>query len=664
MEGSVVREYKGWYYLFYSSRCYCNDAYALGYATANSPAGPWTKFPGNPVFQKASSALGKISGPGHINLVKSPDGTEDWVVYHAHIATAAGGQRHTCIDRYRFEPNPGAPDKVVIDGPTLNLQPMPSGSTPVAAITGLDTFDNATQLDRARWSKVREEDSSYHRLTGSQLAITPRVGSLFTDGVDAVAKNVILQKAPDNESWYAITDMSFYGIPGARQREVHAGMVAWQDSRHYVAALMDPAGGLRLDLCQQTYGNRETFQTNLFNPPFPGIRYLRLAYDHTNRTLTFSVSADRANYSPITTVNSPLSDSRQTFAGLTAFTQAGTSQITGAEALFNWFHIDVPRMHHWPFDEHVQDLAGGLQSTAVGNAVISQQHILGTGSLELEGNARLLLGPPEALQNPSTARTVSFWIKPRSLDGNQVVYEEGNRTNGFAIRLSGSSVQAAISSASQLTAVSLPGVQSNVWQFVTVTFDGTAGTQGSLAIYFSGQFRMRSDAPSQIPSPQGDAVIGGVNGSYAFGDAGGRFQGLIDDLQVNEGRAEPLASDADLDGLTEAQELAIGTSPAVADSDHDGVLDGFEVVFAGTDPLNQTETFKIDYDAAICAFLVPSVSNFRFFFEQFNVATGEWSHRAGPFETGGCNASVPLNDLGFSSEEPAVLLRVRVANPQ
>ena len=129
-EGAVVREHNGTYYLFYSSRCYCNDGYAVGYATSPSPKGStWTKYSGNPILQKVNSALGKVSGPGHCNLVKAPDGVEDWMVYHAHISTAAGGQRHTAMDRYHF--NPGANGRAGYSGRRW-LQRWPSKRSPPA----------------------------------------------------------------------------------------------------------------------------------------------------------------------------------------------------------------------------------------------------------------------------------------------------------------------------------------------------------------------------------------------------------------------------------------------------------------------------------------------------------------------------------------------------
>lgn len=47
----------------------------------------WVRSP-NPVFQR-SNASG-VYGPGHNGFFKSPDGTEDWMVYHAN-SSASGG---------------------------------------------------------------------------------------------------------------------------------------------------------------------------------------------------------------------------------------------------------------------------------------------------------------------------------------------------------------------------------------------------------------------------------------------------------------------------------------------------------------------------------------------------------------------------------------------
>ena len=56
------------------------------------------------------------------------------------------------------------------------------------------------------------------------------------------------------------------------------------------------------------------------------------------------------------------------------------------------------------------------------------------------------------------------------------------------------------------------------------------------------------------------------------------------------------ALDTDGDGLTDAEEAALGTNPNVPDTDGGGVNDGDEVAF-GTDPLNPTDDVSIPADA-------------------------------------------------------------------
>ena len=49
---------------------------------------------------------------------------------------------------------------------------------------------------------------------------------------------------------------------------------------------------------------------------------------------------------------------------------------------------------------------------------------------------------------------------------------------------------------------------------------------------------------------------------------------------------EPEPVDTDSDGLTDDEEVLLGTDPLVADTDSDGLTDGDEVNTYGTDPLN------------------------------------------------------------------------------
>jgi GH43 family beta-xylosidase len=65
-----------------------------------------------------------VFGPGHCSFVKSPDGKEDWIVYHAHIGQGTS-KRNVRIQRFTWNadgsPNFGAPIS-----PSISLSP-PSG---------------------------------------------------------------------------------------------------------------------------------------------------------------------------------------------------------------------------------------------------------------------------------------------------------------------------------------------------------------------------------------------------------------------------------------------------------------------------------------------------------------------------------------------------------
>ena len=65
-----------------------------------------------------------------------------------------------------------------------------------------------------------------------------------------------------------------------------------------------------------------------------------------------------------------------------------------------------------------------------------------------------------------------------------------------------------------------------------------------------------------------------------------------------------------------------------------------------------------------CGRLPPStsrVSAFNFISEQWNSSTAQWAYRAGPFATQGSQTLISLDQLGYTPDESAVLLRVKVA---
>lgn len=124
-EGPEIVKHKGTYYLTYSGSHFENPEYAVGYATSDSPLGPWKKYAFNPVMK--STAYGH--GTAHHCFTPSPDGKETFIVYHRHRSLKETEPRALSIDRVRFVPDPaGGPDILQIHGPTSSPQPLPSGA--------------------------------------------------------------------------------------------------------------------------------------------------------------------------------------------------------------------------------------------------------------------------------------------------------------------------------------------------------------------------------------------------------------------------------------------------------------------------------------------------------------------------------------------------------
>lgn len=124
-EGAEMLKHKGTYYLTYSGSHFENPNYAVGYATSNSPLGPWKKHELNPVMKSTEYA----HGTAHHCFTESPDGKEIFIVYHRHHTLSETEPRALSIDRVRFVPDPaGGPDLLQIHGPTSSPQPLPSGA--------------------------------------------------------------------------------------------------------------------------------------------------------------------------------------------------------------------------------------------------------------------------------------------------------------------------------------------------------------------------------------------------------------------------------------------------------------------------------------------------------------------------------------------------------
>jgi beta-xylosidase len=123
-EGPVMLKHKGTYYLTYSGSHFENLNYAVGYATSDSPLGPWKKYENNPIMKSSTYA----HGTAHHCFTQSPDGKETFIVYHRHHTLSETEPRRMAIDRVHFVEQAAGPDALEIWGPTSSPQPLPSGA--------------------------------------------------------------------------------------------------------------------------------------------------------------------------------------------------------------------------------------------------------------------------------------------------------------------------------------------------------------------------------------------------------------------------------------------------------------------------------------------------------------------------------------------------------
>lgn len=96
VEGPCVVAHEGRYYCFYSGGNWQTHDYGVSYAVADHPLGPWEHAPGDgPVVLRQRP--GEVLGPGHNSHVIGPDGTTEFLVYHAW--DPARRARRMCMDR-------------------------------------------------------------------------------------------------------------------------------------------------------------------------------------------------------------------------------------------------------------------------------------------------------------------------------------------------------------------------------------------------------------------------------------------------------------------------------------------------------------------------------------------------------------------------------------
>ena len=129
IEGAYVVKRENTYYMFYSS---WTRGYAVGYATAESVYGPWTKYENNPLFGafiedgvsyifRDGQAIADATSPyvtvGHNQVFTGPDGRL-WVSFHGYVKGA--DEASMIMDPIWFEEG-----RIRTNAPTYSPQAVP-----------------------------------------------------------------------------------------------------------------------------------------------------------------------------------------------------------------------------------------------------------------------------------------------------------------------------------------------------------------------------------------------------------------------------------------------------------------------------------------------------------------------------------------------------------
>lgn len=117
VEGPWMVTHGGGYYLLYSGGVFTQATYAMGYALASSPTGPFVKPASEPILASTPA----VDGPGGGSVITGPRG-DDWLVYHGR--DTPGGPRTLRIDPLLWD-DASEPATVTVRGPTTAPQPLP-----------------------------------------------------------------------------------------------------------------------------------------------------------------------------------------------------------------------------------------------------------------------------------------------------------------------------------------------------------------------------------------------------------------------------------------------------------------------------------------------------------------------------------------------------------
>lgn len=129
-EGPQFITHDGRVFMFYSAGGCWTDGYSIGALLLKAGADPmnaanWTRLSDNPLL--TSNPGGGAFGPGHNSFFTSPDGTEDWILYHANPRAGQGCADERSIRMQLFTWSSSGLPELGTPAPLGVSLPVPSG---------------------------------------------------------------------------------------------------------------------------------------------------------------------------------------------------------------------------------------------------------------------------------------------------------------------------------------------------------------------------------------------------------------------------------------------------------------------------------------------------------------------------------------------------------
>jgi GH43 family beta-xylosidase len=215
-EGPVALYHNDDTFIIYSASFCWSPDYKLGMLTYNGgdplSADSWVKSP-EPVFERSDE--NGVFGPGHNGFFQSPDGTEDWIVYHANDLETDGCDdgRTTRVQRFTWNedgtPNFGIPvsTEEVIAAPSGDNGIDPVSEFPEPVISRFQSFslENAYLRHMAEYVRV---DFAGNAPGDTQFAVVPGLADPEAVSIESVNFPGYYLRHRDNAIWLNANDRS------------------------------------------------------------------------------------------------------------------------------------------------------------------------------------------------------------------------------------------------------------------------------------------------------------------------------------------------------------------------------------------------------------------------------------------------------------------------